>query len=272
MAGIPGVAVGGARLDEVAAAGTAAHHPARGIAIVVVSHPFPDVAGHVERTEGAGPLRVGADHHRLAGILARARALVLEVAPVGMAAVELVTPRKLATVAAARGLFPLVLGGQAAAGEGAEGPRLVPVDAGHGQLEVGAEVDGERGTAPRGHAAGVLSARDLGAVDVEGGQGAHADRPLVVRAFGRAARKGPCGHQHTMGLVSRSVGGEIDEAHGPEQGESGEAERALHRAPSASSSFSPRRSALMAASRRRAAAWLDLRSLCTSATGPRPRV
>jgi len=60
MLRVPGVSVGSARLDEVAAAGAAAHHAPAGVAIVFVRGPLPDVAGHVVDTVRAGSLRVAA--------------------------------------------------------------------------------------------------------------------------------------------------------------------------------------------------------------------
>ena len=143
MVGIPGIAIGGAWFDEVAAARAAAHDPARGVAVVFICYPFPDVAGHIEQAKWARTLRVAADGHGFAGILARAWALVFEIAPVGAGAIGILAPGIFATIAAPRGLLPLVFAGQATASESTESTRLAPVDVGDGQIRLGRQIDGK---------------------------------------------------------------------------------------------------------------------------------
>src|SRR5262249_17551158 len=85
--GGPGVPVGGARADEEAAARAAAHDAPARILVVLVRHPFPDVAAHVEHAVGAGPRGVLSDGDGAARVLAGAGPFALEVPPVGAGAV-----------------------------------------------------------------------------------------------------------------------------------------------------------------------------------------
>src|SRR6266850_5337818 len=106
MLGRPGVAIGGARTHEVAAARAAAHDAPGGIFVVLVGDPLPHVAAEVERAISARARRVAAHGHGPPRVLAGARSLALEVAPVRARAVELAAPGVLASVGAARRFLP----------------------------------------------------------------------------------------------------------------------------------------------------------------------
>ena len=142
MLRVPGVSVGSARLDEVAAAGAAAHHAPAGVAIVFVRGPLPDIAGHVVDTVWAGSLRVAAHLAGPAWVLARAGTFVFEIAPIGAATVEFIAAGLFAAVSPTRRLFPFVFTGQAAASKGAKGVRFMPVHVGDRQFRILGQING----------------------------------------------------------------------------------------------------------------------------------
>src|SRR5579863_4773420 len=80
--GRPGVAIGGARAHEVAAARAAAHDAPGGIVLALVGDPLPHVAAEIERAVGARARRIAAHAHGPPRVLAGARSFALEVAPV----------------------------------------------------------------------------------------------------------------------------------------------------------------------------------------------
>ena len=130
----PGVAVRGARPDEVAAARSAAHHAPLRILVVLVRDPLPDVAAEIEHAVGAGARRVLPTAHRPPGFLS-AHGPSPSKLPQLPRAQSASLPHGYSRPSSPRAAFSHSASvGSRAAREPAVGLRVVPVDVGHRQL------------------------------------------------------------------------------------------------------------------------------------------